>query len=118
VTVYESLCAKVWDWRRVLAYSAQLHDICIDTNACNSHWDFWFEETSSSISIDSSSSRSYTAIQWVLPETVPTYIQAFSSRGTLINGSWLMMNYILIMALFTAYFVDLANKQNFELHAN
>ena len=113
MTVFESLCAKVWDWRGVLAYSAYFHNIFIGTDACNSHWDFWFEETSSSISIDSSSSRSYTAIQWVLPETVPAYIQAFSSWGTLISCSWLMMNYILITALVTAYFLDLANKQNY-----
>lgn len=88
VAAVKSLCAKVWDWRTVLAYSAQLHNFFIGTYACNSHWDFRVEETSSSIWIDSSSSSSHTTVQWVLPETVLALIQGLSCRGTLMVDIW------------------------------
>lgn len=63
VTALKCLYGKVPNWRRVLAYSAQLHNFFIGTNAYYINWYVWAEEASSSICLDSASSDSHTSIQ-------------------------------------------------------
>ena len=63
VTALKCLYGKVPDWRRVLAYSAQLHNFFIGSDAYYSNWDIWAEEASNSICLNSASAYSHTSVQ-------------------------------------------------------
>lgn len=80
--VYECLCTKVWNCRKILAYCAQFDDILSSTHAHHCSWILCIEKALSSIYHDASSTSPHALIQRVLPKTIPTNICWILCRGT------------------------------------
>lgn len=79
--VHKCVRTKVWNCREILAYCAQFNDIFSGTHALYCCGNLHTEEALSSSNINFPSSNTYTSLQWVLSETLPTHLHCVLCWG-------------------------------------